>query len=137
VVANFLIVVVSVLSGQSIMGYAWPIEIFLSAIFLALIGWGTEKWGVMIPSGIVFGNALIFAYCSLTGRWGDWAFLWMAELIIVWLSIFFPVQAGRIPNAGPIWTRTFGAGMTILCLFCIFVSLILSSLVASLNHFIS
>ncbi len=136
-VVNFIVVMLGVVSRQNIMAYAWPVEIFLFASFLAIIGWGTEKWGLMIPSGIVFGTALILAYCAVTGRWGDWAFLWMAELLFIWLSIFIPVQIGRIPNAGPIWARTFGPAMTILSLLCISVTVFLSFLVASINHFIS
>jgi hypothetical protein len=135
-IVNFAIVVLSVISGHSLMAYAWPVEIFLFASFLAIIGWGTQKWGVMIPSGIVFGNALILAYCALTGRWGDWAFLWMVELLFIWLSIFVPVQIGQIPNAGPVWARVFGPAMTILSLFCASVSLFLSFMVASFNQFI-
>lgn len=136
IIVNFIIAMLSVVSRQNLMEYAWPAEVFLTASFLAIIGWSTEKWGVMIPSGIVFGNALILAYCSLTGRWGDWAFLWVVELLVIWLSIFIPVQIGRIPNAGPIWTRTFGPVMTLVSLFCISVSLFVAFLVASVNQFI-
>jgi len=136
IIVNFLMVMLGVLSRAHIMAYAWPAEVFLTASFLALIGWGTQKWGLMIPSGIVFGNALILAYCALTGRWGDWTFLWVAELLVIWLSIFVPVQIGRIPKAGPIWARIFGPAMTILCLFCISVSLFLSFMVASINQII-
>ncbi len=136
VLVNFIIITLSVITRLNLMAYAWTAEIFLFATFLAMIGWGTQKWGVMIPSGIVFGNALLLAYCTLTGRWGDWAFLWMAEVLFIWLSIFIPVQISRIPKAGPVWARTFGPFMTILSLFCIFVSLALSFLVALGNRFI-
>ncbi len=136
-IVNFIIVTLSVIGRQNIMGYAWPVEIFLFASFLAMIGWGTEKWGLMIPSGIVFGTAFILTYCQLTGRWEDWAFLWMAELFFSWLSIFIPVQIGRIPNAGPIWARNFGLAMTILALLCSSITLFLSFMVASINQFIS
>jgi hypothetical protein len=133
---NFVIVMLGAFSGQNVMAYAWPAEVFLAASFLAIIGWGTQKWGVMIPSGIVFGNALILAYCSLTGRWGDWVFLWVVELFVIWLSVFLPIQIGRIPNAGPVWARIFGPAMTIVSLLCISVNLFLAFLVASINQFI-
>ena len=136
IIINFVIFMLSALSGQSIMTYAWPAEVFLTASFLAIIGWSTQKWGVMIPSGIVFGNALILAYCALTGRWGDWAFLWVVELFFLWLSVFIPIQIGRIPNAGPVWTRIFGPALTLVSLLCISVSLFLAFLVASVNQFI-
>jgi hypothetical protein len=136
-VVNFAIVMLSVISGQSIIAYAWPAEIFLAATFLAIIGWAIQRCELMIPSGIIFGNALILAYCSLSGRWGDWVFLWMLELIVIWLSVFLPIQIRRIPQAGPIWARVFGPAMTILSLFCISISMVLAFMVASINHFIS
>jgi len=128
---NFIIAMLSAISGRNIISHAWPVEVFLFASFLALICWGTEAWGVMIPSGIVFGNALILAYCAVTGRWGDWAFLWMLELLIIWASVFFPVQIGQTKGAGPIWARTFGLGMTILALVCSFVNTSLAFILAS------
>ena len=102
-------------SGQNIIAHAWPVEIFLFASFLALIGWGTQKWGLMIPSGIVFGNALILAYCALTGRWGDWAFLWMLELLY-YLAVSFHPGADRSnpERQDRVWARVFGLAMTIL-----------------------
>jgi len=134
---NFVIVMVDALSSQDVMARAWPIEVFLFASFLALIGWGTLKWGLMIPSGIVFGTGIILAYCSLTGRWGDWAFLWVAELLFIWLSIFIPVRVGQTPNAGPVWARVFGAAMPIVSLLCISVIIFLSFIVASLSPLFS
>jgi hypothetical protein len=115
---NFLIVMLSFISGGSVMARAWAVEIILLANFLALIGWGAQAWGLMIPSGIIFGNAVILAYCSLTGRWGDWAFLWMFELPILWLSIYVPVRAAQIPDAGHVWARTYGLAMTVISLLC-------------------
>lgn len=134
---NFIIIMLGAMSGQNLMRYVWPAEVFLFASFLAILGWSTEKWGLMIPSGIVFGNALLLAYCALTGRWGDWAFLWVAELFLIWLSIFLPVQVSRIPNAGPVWARIFGPAMTLLSLLCISFNIFLAFMVASLNQFIS
>jgi serine/threonine protein kinase len=116
--ANFAIAVLSTFSGQNILARAWPIEIFLFASFLALIGWGTQVWGLMIPSGIAFGNALILGYCALTGRWGDWAFLWMLELLVIWMSIYIPVRISKIPEAGPVWARTFGLVISIIAISC-------------------
>jgi serine/threonine protein kinase len=131
---NFIVVMLTVVSGRNIIAHAWPVEIFLLASFLALIGWGTQKWGLMIPSGIIFGNALILAYCSLTGRWSDWAFLWMIELLIIWISIFIPVQIGQIPKAGPVWARVFGLSTLILSLVCVSLNIFISFVIASINQ---
>jgi hypothetical protein len=128
---NFVIAMLSTISGRNIISHAWPVEVFLFASFLALIGWGTQVWGVMIPSGIVFGNALLLAYCAVTGRWGDWAFLWMLELLIIFASVFIPVQIGRTPGAGRIWARTFGLAMSLLVLICSAVNIFLAFILAS------
>jgi hypothetical protein len=128
---NFIIAMLSTISGRNIISHAWPVEIFLFASFLALIGWGTQVWGVMVPSGIFFGNALIFAYCALTGRWGDWAFLWMLELLIIFVSVFIPVKIGQTSEADRIWPRVFGLAMTILALICSFINIVFAFMLAS------
>lgn len=134
---NFVVVMADALNSQNVMARAWPVEVFLFASFLALLGWGTQKWGLMIPSGIVFGNALILAYCALTGRWGDWAFLWVAELLFIWLSIFIPVRIGQIPNAGPVWARVFGIALPVVSLFLISIIIFLSFVIASISPLFS
>jgi hypothetical protein len=127
---NFVIAVLGTITEKNIIAHAWPAEIFLLASLLALIGWGTQKWGLMIPSGIVFGNALILAYCALTGRWGDWAFLWMVELFILWVSISIPIQIGQM-QAGVVWARVFGMAMPIISMFCIVLNIFLAVVFAS------
>ncbi len=129
---NFIVIMLDALSSRDVMAYAWPVEVFLFASFLAILGWGTQKWGLMIPSGIVFGNALILAYCALTGRWGDWAFLWVAELFFIWLSVFIPVRVGQIPNAGPVWARAFGVAMPVVSLLCISITIFFAFVISSL-----
>ena len=127
---NFALAFFSTLSGSDLIERAWPIQLFLFASFLSLIGWGSQKWGLMIPSGMFFGTALIMAYCSLTGRWNDWAFLWMVELVVIWASIQIPIRIARIPDAGPVWARTFGVAMTILCAFLSTLTIFLSFIIA-------
>jgi hypothetical protein len=128
---NFIIAMLGAVSGRNIISHAWPVEIFLFASFLALVGWGAQAWGVMIPSGIFFGNALILAFCAVTGRWGDWAFLWMLELLIIFVSVFIPVQIGQTPEANRVWPRVFGLAMTILVLICSFINIVFAFVLAS------
>jgi hypothetical protein len=85
----------------------------------------------MIPSGIFLGNAFILAYCALTGRWGDWSFLWMLELLIIFVSVFIPVQIGQTQGAGPVWARAFGLAMIILVLICSLINIVLAFMFAS------
>ena len=73
----------------------------------------------------------ILAYCAVTGRWGDWAFLWMLELLIIFVSVFIPVQIGQTPEAGRVWARVFGLAMTILVLLCSAINIFLAFMLAS------
>jgi hypothetical protein len=50
---------------------------------------------MLIPTGIVFGTGVILTYCSLTGNWDHWVFLWVFELLIVILSIWTPIWLAR------------------------------------------
>ena len=111
---NMIAVMFSTLGGQNIFPKAWPIEMFLAANLLLLIGWGVRSHWMMIPAGIVFGNALILAYCALTGRWSDWVFLWMLEPLVLWFSIAIPVTINKVQGAGPVWARAAGVFFSIL-----------------------
>jgi serine/threonine-protein kinase len=117
-------------SGRDVMSRAWPIEIFLTASLLAMIGWGTLTQWMIVPGGMVFGNAILLAYCTLTGRWGDWTFLWAFELLVIYLSIALPVRLGEIRGAGPVWARFFGAATAIAAVTLSALTIILGTLVA-------
>jgi serine/threonine protein kinase len=111
---NMIAVMFSTFGGQDIFPKAWPSEVFLAANLLMLIGWGAQTHWMMIPAGIVFGNALILTYCTLTGRWSDWVFLWMLEPLIIWFSIAIPVKINKIQGASPVWARAAGVFFSIL-----------------------
>ena len=111
---NMIAVMFSTLGGHNVFPKAWPIEVFLVANLLIMIGWGVEIHWLMLPAGIVFGNALILTYCALTGRWSDWVFLWMLEPLIIGFSIAIPVKISRIPGASPVWARAAGVYFSIL-----------------------
>lgn len=117
--ANMMAIMFSMLGGNSIFPRAWPFEVFLAANLLMMIGWGAKKHWLMLPAGIVFGNALILTFCALTGRWSDWAFLWMLEPFIVGFAIAIPAKISRIEGASPVWAHAAGL---ILCIFSIAIS---------------
>jgi hypothetical protein len=121
---NMFAVMLSTLGGRDVFSKAWPIEVMLAANFLLLIGWGVQKHWLMIPAGIVFGNALLLAYCTLTGRWSDWVFLWMLEPLIFWFSIAVPVTINKIQGASPVWARAAGLLSTILSVLLSLITVI-------------
>lgn len=135
-VVNLPAIALSTLSGRNLMAHAWPIEVFLLASLLALIGWGVERHWLMIPSGIVFGNALLLAYGSLTGRWQDWGFLWMLDLLFVWVAVLVALQIHKIEGASPTWAKVFGLVMTQLCVI-LSAFVILLAFFAGLVHLFS
>ncbi len=46
---------------------------------------------LLIPTGILLGNGVLFAYYTLTENWEQWLFLWPLEPLLivgtVWLTI--------------------------------------------------
>ena len=71
---------------------------------------------MLIPTGLVLGNAVIFGYCTLTGRWYDWAFLWIFEVGLVFITIFASVRlAEKQEQATPI-AHALGKGLSVLSL---------------------
>ncbi len=135
-IINMIAVMVATFSGHSIFKFAWPIELFLIANFLAMVCWGSQTHGLMIPTGIFFGNALIFTYCTLTGRWGDWAFLWMVELLFLFIAIALPIRVMELPDVEEVWpdveevwARTHGLFMAIACVSLSLATIVLSYLI--------
>ena len=62
----------------------WPLLLLLAglAFWLPLVFWWERRAhlsGLAVPGSLLTINGLILFYTSLTGRWGDWAFLWALE----------------------------------------------------------
>jgi hypothetical protein len=53
--------------------------------------WAVETHWLLIPIIFLFGNALMLAYSSISGRWADWVFLWMLEPLIIGAAIYTPI----------------------------------------------
>ena len=84
----------------------------------------------MIPSGIVFGSGLLLAYSAATGRWQDWNFLWMFELLVLLVSIFVPIRINQIEGAPLAWSKAFGLILTLVCVALSMVVILLALLLA-------
>lgn len=112
-VFNLFAVMLIVRFGLNVYPSGWTFEIFLLAGFLAAIAWSVRRAGVLIPVILLFGNALILAYCALTTRWGDWLFLWMLEPFILAAAILLPMNIRKSTHPQPI-ARAAGMLLTVL-----------------------
>jgi len=55
----------------------------------------------------------------------------MLELLIIFVSVFIPVQIGQTQEADRVWPRVFGLAMTILVLICSFINIVFAFMFAS------
>jgi hypothetical protein len=92
IITNLLFVWLGAILGWRIFEKGWPVELFLVGLGLCMVMTASESIWVLIPTGIILGNGVLFAYYSLTGFWNHWVFLWPLEPLLivgtVWLTIW-------------------------------------------------
>jgi serine/threonine-protein kinase len=116
-VVNLMASIAGTIAGTDVFAYGWAFEVFLVAGLLAFIGWGTQSPWLLVPGIIVFGHGLLLAYSSLTGRWEDWAFLWMFIPLIIGIAIYLPTRLNERPRSEiPTWGRLGGMTLGILAM---------------------
>jgi len=109
----------------------WPVEVLLVGLLLAAIMGTTGSIWMLIPTGIVLGNGLLFSFYALTGAWDLWAWLWPLEPMLVGAVIYYTIRvaqdgerasrvARRISRA--VWKPTIIAAAVIAVLGLIFGS---------------
>ncbi len=109
-------------------GYAWPMELVLIGIILAALMAAMANPWLLIPAGMLLGNGVIMAYCSLTGFWSHWAILWPLEPLLIAASIVAGIWLGRRGDWGRMVSRKLG--LLLLGLSAAFLSfIILASIV--------
>lgn len=107
VVVNLLaLMVAALIDGERLLSVVWPMELLLVAGALSLMMGLVEAIWMLAPIGILAGNGLIFFYCTLTGNWRQWIFLWALDLWLiagmVWLTIWLKrhyTRSGRLSHA--------------------------------------
>ncbi|MFZ5820787.1 MAG: protein kinase domain-containing protein [Chloroflexota bacterium] len=104
-------------TGLNLYRTGWAFEIFLAAAFFTLLAWAIQKPWLLTPAIILLGNAVILAWCALTGRWQDWAFLWMLEPLTIAAAILTPLALQKRPEGGPNLTRASSLYLTLLAMF--------------------
>ncbi len=83
----------------------WPLEFFLVAAGLCVVMHATGSPRLLIPLGILFGNGLIFAYCTFTGNWRHWLFLWVFEIWAIVGSVLASRWLARQQGDRRRWSR--------------------------------
>ena len=113
-VFNMFAAMILTITRQNIWIIGWAFEIYLAAAFFTLLAWSLRLAWLLTPAIIIFGNAVILSYCALTGRWQDWAFLWMLEPLIIGAAIIIPIKLHDRTERGSYWTRTISFMLTAL-----------------------
>jgi tRNA A-37 threonylcarbamoyl transferase component Bud32 len=73
----------------------WPIEMLLVGLGLCVILYATSSIWLLIPVGILLGNGVLFSYCSITGNWRHWSFLWSLELLLILCTVTLTIWLAK------------------------------------------
>lgn len=83
---------------------------------------------MLAPVGIVAGNAPIFLYCTATGRWRQWIFLWVFDLWLiagmVWLTLWLKRHGKRLQRLSRLLGRLLGPTFFILGILVFVVTVV-------------
>jgi hypothetical protein len=75
---------------------------------------------MLIPTGIILGNGMIFSYFALTNWWDHWLFMWPLEPLLVvgtvWLTVRLAGRGDRSRRTSRLIARTLGAVGTGWCI---------------------
>jgi len=114
---NILAAMLLVNTGLNLYRTGWAFEIFLAAGFFTLLAWALRKPWLLTPAILLLGNAAILGWCALTGRWGDWAFLWMLEPLIVSAAILTPLTLRKRTSENGSLARAVSVYLSMLAFF--------------------
>jgi serine/threonine-protein kinase len=97
VVANLVLVwIAGATDNWEFFEVGWPIELLLISMALCMVMSASGSIWLLIPVGILFGNAVLFSYYSFTDNWDHWEFLWPLEPLLIIVTVWFTIlMAGR------------------------------------------
>jgi tRNA A-37 threonylcarbamoyl transferase component Bud32 len=114
-VGNLLLLTLGGLAGNwGAFERGWPIELWLIGAICAFIMAQVESIWLLTPTILLMGNGLLMSYTALTGRWNQWAFLWIFELWMVLGAIFFPIYLAKEPARARALSRSLGVPLTVV-----------------------
>jgi hypothetical protein len=106
---NLLLLTLGGMSGNwGAFERGWPMQLWLVGAALALIMAQIENIWLLMPTILVQGNALLMSYSALTGKWNQWAFLWILEIWVVSLAILVPIRLAKRPSSARTTARSLG-----------------------------
>jgi serine/threonine protein kinase len=130
IVGNMAMLWASGIFGWDVFGRTWPMELVLVGIlFFALMVEARNIW-LIIPGGMIMGNGFILAYCALTGRWSDWAYLWPLEPLLVAGSIIAPFWVQKNKDGGRSFAKWFGTLVLVAAVALFVLSMVVAVSIA-------
>jgi tRNA A-37 threonylcarbamoyl transferase component Bud32 len=110
---NLVMLTVSMLTGNwGAFQRGWPMELWLVGAALAFIMMRIERVWLLMPLGILLGNAALLSYSALTGRWEQWEILWILEIWIVGGAVVAPFLLRRLSTEPRRLSRLLGGVLT-------------------------
>ena len=91
----FAVTVSSVFRNWAMFELGWPMELLLTGSALFVLMATSKTIWLSIPAGLLAANGFIFAYCTLSGNWHHWAFLWVIEPWVVAATVTISIQLSR------------------------------------------
>ena len=70
----------------------WPVELLLVAIFFFQLMIARRNIWLFIPAGLLFGEAILMSYYSISNNWDDWAFLWPLQLFVIMAVVWYTIN---------------------------------------------
>ena len=72
---------------------------------------------LLIPSAILLGSGLLFAYSQSIGSWAHWTLLWPLEALLVGSSIWLTIRLAHRGGDSREWARPLGCTLAIVSAF--------------------
>jgi serine/threonine protein kinase len=133
ILVNLCGVWISGITQWSFFVYAWPMELALVSLILLALAVSLASAWLLIPGGIVLGNAVIFTYFALTDRWSNWSIVWPLEPAVLAAFIVIPILLGLSGLEGRWISRILGRILALVAMALI-VLLIAASVFLTIKH---
>ena len=117
----------------NIFRHGWPIELLIVGLVMSLFTMASRNPWLLIPSGLVLGNAYIFVYYSVTGNWDHWAFLWPLEPLLVATVIATAITFARQKKRGRLLTYRLAVWLSVTAGISMPILLVATTAVATIR----